>query len=211
MTKDSVSGTALIIGTLTGVVTMAFHPSGADFFRAGADVDAVALRNMAAHSLAIVGVWLTLFGAVGLTRRIDDDHGIATAALVAYALAAFAVLIAAVASGFIATNVVRHIVPANEGAKGLVTALLEYTGIMNQAFAKINVVASAVAIALWSWVIVARGVLPRGIGFTGFVVAALCAAAVVAGLPLNIHVFGGIVLAQTVWLIAVGVAMRRPA
>ena len=87
MKRDAVSGAALIVGTVSGLVTMALHPSGHQLM---ADYDRIAPLAVAVHVLALAGMPITFLGALGLTRRLSSET--ATAALVAYGFATVAAM-----------------------------------------------------------------------------------------------------------------------
>ena len=92
----------------------------------------------------------------------------------------------------------------------IAAALFHYTGAINQAFAKVFVIASSAAILLWSATILAHGQLARAAGVLGVIVGALALFAVVIGhLRLDVHGFGAVVLCQGIWMITVGVLLVR--
>lgn len=209
MKGDSIYGGALIAGALTGVVTMVLHPTGSQLL---ADVQRLAPVGVAVHALAIAGLPVSFFGTIGLTRRLAPDGEAAIAALVAYGMAAFAVLIAAVASGLLATSLAGHMAATTGAEHDVTAALFGYTGRINQAFAKVYAFASSFAILLWSAAIVSHRRLARGAGILGIVVSVLVLLAMTIGqLRLDVHGFGAVVLTQGIWMITVGALMLRPA
>ena len=86
---------------------------------------------------------------------IAGASGLATAGRVAYGWGCVAVMSAAVASGFVSPGVIARIVAA-EGSR-MPEAFLLYTGLWNQGFAKVNVVATSIGILLCR----KRGAMPR--------------------------------------------------
>lgn len=67
-------------------------------------------------------------------------------------------------------------------------------------------VASAVAIALWSAAIVRERALARGIGLYGLLLGAVLVVAIASGhLTLDVHGFGLVTLGQAVWFVGMGV------
>lgn len=77
-------------------------------------------------------------------------------------------------------------------------------------FDGVLVVASSSAILLWSAAILATRALARWAGVLGVVVGGLVLLAFLSGrVGLDVHGFGLIVLAQGVWLVAVGVLLLR--
>ena len=148
-------------------------------------------------------------GAVGLSHRLAGPSRLAVAALVLYGFASAAGMMAAVVSGFVGPELAREIQTASAEADGW-RMVFHYNGLLNQAFAKVLVLASCVAIALWSVAMVRSRVLARGIGIYGLVSGSVIVIALVAGqLPLDVHGFGLVVLAQAVWFIVVGSLLCR--
>jgi heme/copper-type cytochrome/quinol oxidase subunit 1 len=113
MTDDRKSGIAFLVGSLGGIVTMAIHPTGGGVMTP-AQAEALALASEIAHTVAMVSFLIMFLGAVGLTRRlarIDSPAApdrLAIAAIVVYAFAAMALLIATAVSGFIVPDLIRH-------------------------------------------------------------------------------------------------------
>ena len=90
-----------LLASLAGLVTMAFHPTG---HASTSDFAQVAAINRTVHSLAIAGTIATFFGLLRLSRQIANGKALSDAALVSYGFGAVAVMFAAIASGFIATD-----------------------------------------------------------------------------------------------------------
>src|SRR5262245_58373151 len=101
MQQDRAGGLALIGGTLAGMVTMALHPTG---HALASDFASIAPLNRLVHSLAIAGTIVTFYGLVRLSRGLARTS-LTDAALVAYGFGGVAVMFAAIASGFIATDI----------------------------------------------------------------------------------------------------------
>ena len=207
MKADAIYGSALIAGALAGMVTMLLHPTGNQLL---SDVQHMAPLGVAVHALALVGLPVSFFGAIGLSRLLGTSGNAALAGLVAYGMAQLAVMIAAVASGLLAPALAGQMVSTTGAEHDIAAALFHYTGAINQAFAKVFVVASSAAILLWSATILAHGRLARGAGVLGAIVGALALFAVVVGhLRLDVHGFGAVVLCQGIWMITVGVLLAR--
>jgi hypothetical protein len=106
--------------------------------------------------------------------------------------------------------VIQRVFTADGAAREAYHALLTYTGLLNQGFAKVNAVAWAAAILLWSAAILRTGRLPRAPGIAGAVVGATLLLAVLSGhLRLDVHGFGIMTAAQAVWLVWIGVLLIR--
>lgn len=200
-------GGALIVGALAGVLTMAMHPTGSQLI---ADVQHVAPLGLAVHTLALAALPVSFFGAIGLTRVLRSKGDAALAAPVAYGMASVAVMIAAVAGGLLAPALAAQLVASTGSEHDLAAALFHYTVSVNQAFAKVFVMASSVAILIWSALSLAHGRLARPAGVLGGVVGALAMIVVAIGhLRLDVHGFGAVVLCQGLWMITVGTLLVR--
>jgi hypothetical protein len=200
-------GAAMIAGALMMLVTMAFHPTHGDLARDLAGQSAVAL---AVHALALCSVPIAFFGAWRLTRLLSPRSALAELALAFQGVACVAALLAATASGFLAPGLLARAATQDGAAQLATQAVLEFDGSLNQAFAKILVTASSVAIGLWSVAILRARLLSRAAGIYGALVAVATLGIVLSGhLRLDVHGFGAVVLAQAIWLIAIGVQLRR--
>jgi hypothetical protein len=214
MRRDLYSGILLIAGALAGVFVMSLHPTARDMI-AGAGAARQAHLGVLVHAVALATVPVLFLGLLGLSRRLGPSD-LTTAALVFYGFGGVAVISAAVASGFVATPVIRWLV-AGQGEGGspeVYHALLGYTSLWNQGFAKVSTVAVAVAILLWSAAIWRSGPtlprMPRAAGVFGAIVGAGVLIGVLSGqLRLDVHGFAIVTLAQSAWLLWLGVVMCR--
>ena len=202
---------ALVAGCLAGLATMVLHPTGHDVVR-NASAGASNALNVAVHALALVAQPLLLAGTLALTLALRTRRDLAVGGYVFYAVAAVAVMVAAVASGFIAPATVRGLGEADAARRAGMLGALGYTGLVNQAFATVHVLLAGVAFLLWSWAVLAGGELPRGLGVYGIVLGLLHVAGIASGrLRLDIHGFGLVVLGQGVWLVWAAAALWRRA
>ena len=214
MRRDLYSGILLIAGALAGVFVMSFHPTAHDMI-AGADAARQARLGVLVHAVALASVPVLFLGLLGLSRRLGSSD-LTTAALVFYGFGGAAVISAAVASGFVAPPVIQWLV-AGRGEGGSTEAyhaLLGYTSLWNQGFAKVSAVAVAVAILLWSVAIWRSGPpprrVPRAVGVSGAIVGAAVLIGILSGhLRLDVHGFAIVTVAQSAWLIWLGVVMCR--
>ncbi len=208
MKRDVLSGTVLIAGALASMVVMAFHPTGHTPITRE-NFPSQALLNVTVHSLALVAVPTLFLGLLGLARRLGPSE-VTTAALVAYGFGAVAIMSAAVASGLVVTAVVDQVFTGPVEARAMNQVLLTYTHLLNQGFAKVNLVASSVAVLLFSAGIWRSGRLTRAAAVAGTVIGAgLLLAFFFGGLRLDAHGFGIVTFAQSLWLIWLGVLLCR--
>jgi|SRR5688572_25952352 hypothetical protein len=204
MQHDRPAGFALIGGTIAGLATMAAHPTGHEL---RASFERVALLNQSVHALAIAGTIVTVYGLVGLRRALDGRRSLADAALVSYAFGAVAVMFAAIASGFIGTALAAQVLEVADAGRAAWEPLHEYNWAFNQACTKVFVVAGSVGIALFSFAMLSEPAFGTALGITGMVVGAAATVATVAGLRMDIHGFGAIVLGHGTWLIWTGLKL----
>ncbi len=207
---DRAAAAALLAGSLAGLVVMALHPTGRDAVR-NAAAGAPNTLLTALHALGLLVQPLLLAGTLALTRRLwvgapaSAAGPLAVAAAVYFAFASAAALAAATASGFVAPAVLRGWADADAPGRAAMLAALDYTGRLNRAFARLDVLLTGVAVLLWSAaMLVARGPArpwPRALGAYGVLLgAALAAGAATGHLRLGVHGFGLVVLGQGAWM-----------
>jgi hypothetical protein len=204
MTDDRKSGIALIAGSLGGVFTMAIHPTGTASLPSDQAAH-LAFTSGLAHSLAVVSFVLLFLGACGLVLRITAADRLAFAALVVFGVACVAVLIATAVSGFIVPSIMRQMIRDVPTAAAQWRIVISGIFQINQAFSKIFSVAASVSIILWSISALRSGGLGRRVAIYGCITAPLVILGIATGhLRLDVHGMTAIVLAHTIWFIAVG-------
>jgi hypothetical protein len=209
MKDNRLGGIALILGAVSGMITMSLHPVAGPHPITPAQFERLAMFMVGVHVLAIAGVPFSFLGALALARRLDSPSRMALTALVIYSLALVAVMIAPAMSGLVGTEVIRHIIARGADSEQWRT-LMAYNFVINQAFAKIFVVASCSAVALWSLVIVKSRALPIAIGIYGLLFGPVIVIAMVSGsLSLDVHGFGLIIFSQAIWFIVAGILLWR--
>jgi hypothetical protein len=201
MKHSHVYAVALILGSLGSVVTMIFHPTGQDLL---GQPDEIARRNeiitVAMHSLALFSSPVLFFGFFGLSRRLGFDHPLVAAALVSYGFALLGGTCAAVFNGLVAPVITRQILTADEHTGQLLRLILMNNTLMNQAFSKIYLIASSLAIIFWSARMIRNGGLARIAAALGCVIGLLSVLGLFSGhLRINAHGFGLLIFGQMIW------------
>jgi hypothetical protein len=205
MKDNRMGGIALIAGTIGGVVTLAIHPSGHDLF-VPEQFTHTAYMLVVAHALAIASMVVVFLGALVLTRCLASDRcGIA--ALVVYGFASMAVMSAAVIDGFIGPGVLRKAIFTAPPVSEQWRVLLAYNELLNQGFAQVFVVGSAVAIVLWSASIVRSRLLALAAGIYGLLLGMGSVIAIVAGISGQANAMHLVMLGQLIWFLVVGTLM----
>jgi hypothetical protein len=218
MKDERLGGAALIGGALAFLVTMALHPTGHDLFAPGG-LERGARLAAGVHALAIASLPVTVVGLSALARRAADPHGhrepreprgMAQLALAAWGLGAVAALIAAIASGFVAPDLIRELLASADGERDRWHALLELQHRVNQACARVFVAASSAAIALLSGGLLRARGPARALAAYGLLLAAATLVALLGGhLRMDVHGFGAVVLGQSAWALGAGVLLLR--
>lgn len=209
MNNNRLGGIALIIGAVSGLVTMSLHPVASAHPLTSAQFERLTGLMIGVHALAIAGIPFSFLGALALTRQLDSPGRLALGALVSYGLGLVAVMIAATMSGLVGPDVFRQIIaqgPERESWQ----IISKYTFFINQAFAQIFVVASSAAIAGWSLAIVRQRALAAPLGWYGLILAPAVVLAMTTGtLRLDVHGFGLIIFGEAIWFIVAGILLRR--
>jgi len=202
MKSERLGGGVMVLAAVMGLVTMAFHPTGHEVAAGGGPK---VMLSLVVHALAIASLPLAFYGGLALTRRLGTD--LAALALSFYGAGLVAVMVAAVASGFLAAPLIERVM-GGEGEPA--RTMLAYNVSVNQAFAALNVGGLSVGILIWSALLVRGRALGRSVGVLGCVVSVGSLVALFAGLKLDVHGYGAIVLAQAIWQIATGITLRGP-
>src|SRR5262245_13059246 len=210
MQRELTSGILLITSAAAGVVVMALHPQ-AHALLSGSGGPGVARPHVIVHSAAMASMPVLFLGLLGLARRLGSGD-LTAAALVVQALAAIAGTNAAVTSGLVATPLFGRL-QAGAGSEGEVNrALLDLTSHVLHGFADVYLVASFVAVLLWSAAILRSGRMPRAAGIAGLVLGAAVLLGFLGGhLRLDVHHVLVVTLAQSAWLAWVGAHLCRGA
>jgi len=207
MNDDRMGGIALIAGTAGMLVIMALHPTGRELFTPG-QLEQTIRMSQSVHTLAIACLPIHWLGALALSRWLASSSRLEVAALVVYTLSSLAALMAAVPSGFLAPGIARVMLRAQVPATEAWRAIFDYNGRINQAYARIWIVALSAAVVLWSVVFMRRPRVARAIGIYGVLIGAVVALAVGIGhLRLDVHGAGIAVLAQAAWFFAAGILL----
>lgn len=152
MREHSIHGWALVLGTLAMLGTGMLHPTGPQLLASAEAFERSGTLNVAAHGLAMVGVWLGVFGAVGLSKRLGLWRPDVLAALVAYALVAVLIALAAVVDGTVATRLAgAYVGSADEHERELLRAFMHYSVNIASSISRVYVTGAALAVLLWSW------------------------------------------------------------
>ncbi len=209
MTNERASGLALIAGSAGLIITLALHPDGRQMFVPG-QWEAAAHKLMAVHSLALASMPFLFLGALGLSRRMGCDDHCGTAALVFYGFSMAAVMTGIVFDGLVSPGLARQIVDTTGTAGQGWRIAFNYNGMLDMAFMRVFVVASSVAITLWSASMVRKPEFGRAGGIFGLILGGAALVTLFSGLMGRYeHLFGMVFVGQAIWFISAGVQLCR--
>ena len=218
MTDNRLAGVALIAGQLGLILTLALHPSGKI---TPAEVDHMVRKLIAVHSIALAALPLMIVGALGLARALSSPNRLSIAAFVFYSFAIAAMLSGIVIDGLVMPRILPHLAEAAQaaaavtGQHGSMSApastsgdawrvLMKYNGYLDMAFVQVGMIASAVAIFVWSIVMVFGKMLSRPAGIYGLILGALVIVGLLTGVFGAEHAVSVVVFGQASWFIVVG-------
>lgn len=209
MTTNQKAALAIITGTFCGLVTMSLHPTGHDVV-ASLSSGGKGSLNVAVHSIALLGQPLILMGLLAFALQFRAERTLAVGAFVLYAWGSFAIMIAATASGFISTALLKATLNEQGPSGDFARSALRYTGLWNQSFTKVFVAFSSLAILAWSVAMIREKVFSRSLAIYGIISGCAALALTLSGsLRFDIHGFGAIVLAQGIWLVWIASMLRK--
>jgi drug/metabolite transporter superfamily protein YnfA len=208
MSQETAYGAILLGGSAVLLVMGVMHPSAIPWGDDAA-LARLAVIDAYAHSLAILGTGLTLLGLVGLSRMLGSDRVPVTAALVAFALASAAVIVAATLDGFALPSLARQWTAADQIAGDDLKRLVRFCVLTASSLTRVYLLLGAVAIALWSWVI-HRDRLDAALPWVGALVCLAGIALLIGGSPfISAHEVLALVAVQTVWMLLAALLMIR--
>jgi hypothetical protein len=207
MTKHlRLSGWALIAGSVGILVTLVLHPNERGLFDP-TQVESVARMTIVVHSIALFALPFLFIGGLGISQRIGWDSSGAVAALIFFGFALVAMMNAIVIDGLVTPGLARAMVKAGSDQAAAWKVALSHNGLLDGAFMNVFLMASSLAIALWS---AAMARSARGIAIFGCLIAVATIASQVTGLlSQHPHLFFLVLIAQVIWLVINGAALGR--
>jgi hypothetical protein len=162
-----------------------------------------------AHGLAICGTGLTLLGLVGLSRMLGSQRVPVTAAMVAFALASSAVMVAAALDGFALPIIAQQWTEADKIAGDDLRRLVWFCVLTASSLTRIYLLLVVIAIALWSWVIYCDR-LDSALPWVGATVCIAGIAMLFGGSPfVSAHEVLALVIVQAIWMLFASLFMIR--
>ncbi|HEY5712852.1 MAG TPA: hypothetical protein VIT38_13240 [Allosphingosinicella sp.] len=206
-------GWMLVVGAVlsTGFAMVHPHVSSHELDSVLAEMVAGATFNGFVHGSLLALMIVLVAGFLGLSMRLGIGWPTVTLAMASYLLGALAMAGAAVINGFaLGIFAGRYDGAVRPDQVAAVSASFNMAGSIAATWAGIGAVGMSAAIALWSVRLVALGGAQRILGALGLVIGIAAAGMLISGtLVLNVHGFLLLVMAQSLWTVAVGVQMAR--
>ena len=200
-------GWALTAAAIVSVATMLYHPSvGGRGMDAVREIASESLVANFVHAIMMLAFGALLVGFTGLSAALGWRSFASRAAYVAYAIGGATMFGAATVNGFAINRVARAFLAAGSTDVAIVHDQIATLGALSSTWAQSGAAAQGVAFALWAFALWPHA---RGLAALGGLAAVPALAAGFGILPLNVHGYLLVVVAQAMWTVAVGVQLIR--
>lgn len=183
---DRAAGAALMVAAAATVLMMAHHPTGHGGW-----------LGQFVHGAMIALLGLATYGLLHVALRRGIERPMILMGAIAYGIALVGHVGAATINGFA--------VPAMAAHPGIDHGLFVVTWELNQALARLGVVANGIAFLLWSYGFVVQRGWARGLGALGIIAGAAPIVLLGTG-AVQMNVAGAMIVysAQAAWLLLLG-------
>jgi hypothetical protein len=200
------SGISLITGSLLIIATMGLHPTGGNIEY----IIKITKSITATHSLAIFSLPLLFFGFYGLTNALLDKWKLAKLGLIIMGFGLIAAMFAALINGLTLPYFLGKYENSIAENADTLKLIINYGFAINKPLDYIFIIATCLAITIYSLLIVSSDKLPKWIGFFGlslivFVIIGLLTGFVFSNLiGFQIFIFG-----IAIWFLATGISLIK--
>lgn len=200
------SGISLITGSLLIIATMGLHPTGGSIEY----IIKITKSITATHSLAIFSLPILFFGFYGLTNALLDKWKLAKLALIIMEFGLISAMFAALINGLTLPYFLGKYENNIAENSNMLKLIINYGFAINKPLDYIFIIATCLAITIYSLLIVSSDKLPKWIGFFGlslivFVLIGLLTGFVFSNLiGFQIFIFG-----IAIWFLATGISLIK--
>ena len=196
------AGASLIFGSVLMVITMVLHPAGGSFEH----LLIISSLIMSTHILALISIPFSLYGFLGLTKKLSGDAFFSKVAFITILLGMFAVMCAAAINGLVMPSFIHQYEMSSKDIVDSIRPILSYNSALNHAFDLVFIGAVCVAITLWSIARVFRTRnLPVWLGCFGICLSLSAIIAIFAGFVfVDLTGFRVFVAGFVIWTIIIG-------
>ncbi len=211
MSDRRFAGVMFVIAAAGLLITFGMHPNDRAMFSPDT-YEAAARKLTAVHSLGLLTIPFWFIGALGLSRETSASgrgSNLATSALVFYGFGLIAMMVGVVCDGLVSPGIAAKFVLTPDGAAALPwKVVFNYNGMLDMAFMKVMLVATAIGLLLWSLAVWCSSALPRAFAVFGGLLSVLTIGAMLTGqIMSNPHLFGIVLVGQILWFGAAGIVL----
>ena len=208
---DRTYGWIIIAGSIAALGGMAVHPTGGGTaLEMVRDLIAEGGFNAWLHGLLMAVYLVLLLGFYGFSLRLGMHRPLVQGGLIAYAAGVFAAIAAAISVGLRLSHRRLRLCQCRPGPGQFIVAAFRVAGAYNFAWGRMWMIAISAAILLWSLAMRGEKGAARAIALLGIAVGIVGAIGIPTGLiPLTVIALVGLIAAQTLWSVAVGVLLVR--
>jgi hypothetical protein len=207
-----IAGIAMALASLLSVALMMRHPSlGSHSIAEVVDeIGAKAMPSRVVHGALIALIGTLIYAFIEFSQRLGSKRLPVRAGLVAYLMGSGTMIGAALISGFLVPDLAATFARGRAEDLDAFRNLLTLCSLGNRTLANCGVIAMSAGILLWSIALLSSHRRHVRIGVLGLVAGAAPAGALLLGL-FRLDVLGMtlVVVCQTPWNLAVGVALAR--
>ena len=200
------SGISLITGSLLIITTMVLHPSGGNIEH----IIKITKSIKITHALAIFSLPILLFGFYGLTERLLDKWKFSKLAFIIIAFGLIAAMFAALFNGLtlpLFLGKYENSIVENADTLKMIT---NYGFAINKPLDYIFIVATCLAMSIYSILIIYLNKLPKWIGFFGVALIALALIGLLFGFVFTSLIgFQLFIFGIATWFLATGISLFK--
>ena len=200
------SGISLITGSVLIIATMVLHPAGGSIQY----ILKISKSITATHSLAIFSLPILLFGFYGLTDKLLDKWKLAKLALFIMGFGLISAMFAALINGLTLPSFLgkyENNITENAATLKLIT---NYGFAINKPLDYIFIVATCLAINIYSLLIIYSNKLPKWIGYFGVSLITFAIIGLLSGFVFtNLIGFQIFIFGIATWFLAIGISLIK--
>lgn len=200
------SGISLITGSLLIIATMGLHPTGGSIEY----IIKITKSITATHSLAIFSLPILFFGFYGLTNALLDKWKLAKLALIIMEFGLIAAMFAALINGLTLPYFLGKYENNIAENSNMLKLIINYGFAINKPLDYIFIIATCLAITIYSLLIVSSDKLPKWIGFFGLSLIVFAIIGLLTGFVFsNLIGFQIFIFGIATWFLATGITLIK--
>jgi len=209
--SGAIAGVAIAVAALLTLISIAHHPTVHALKPAEAIPAIVAMAPMdrLVHAIVIAAMAAQLFGFAIYSLRRGLWRQSIIGALIAYSIGAAAIVAAALIDGFLVSGLAERYAAGGTAALTFGAAILQTCALAIQIATKLGLIATSIAIVLWSIDLIPTPGALRAIGIFGVVAGIAGIALTAVGGYLNPHSLLVIEAIAAFWNLAIATLLVR--